>query len=99
MADFGEYARLDMYSNNELGIDQETMHNMLPLKWAECVREALELSDTLGEVVPYMRSGALHSSGSQVLGWAGDQNVNFAIADGVASTIVAALSLGVSGMG
>ncbi|CAL4107388.1 unnamed protein product, partial [Meganyctiphanes norvegica] len=66
MADFGEYTRLDMFSDNGLNMDQETLHNMLPVAWAECVREALELSDTLGEVVPYMRSGALHSSGNQV---------------------------------
>lgn len=31
--------------------------------------------------------------------WAGDQNVNFDLADGLPSTVVAALSMGVSGIG
>ncbi|RXG52468.1 Sulfoquinovosidase, partial [Armadillidium vulgare] len=46
-----------------------------------------------------MRSGSRGSSSRQMLNWAGDQNVDFSIVDGVASTIVASLSLSVSGMG
>lgn len=31
--------------------------------------------------------------------WAGDQNVDFSMSDGIASTVVAALSMGMSGVG
>ena len=34
-----------------------------------------------------------------MLAWAGDQNVDFSLSDGLPSTIPAALSLGISGMG
>ncbi|XP_042219647.1 sulfoquinovosidase-like [Homarus americanus] len=99
MADFGEYTALDMYSATGELYDPETRHNLLPEEWARCTREVLESSGQLGEVVPFMRSGGLGSSGYQVLAWAGDQNVDWSLSDGLATTIVAALSLAVSGMG
>ncbi|KAK7070085.1 hypothetical protein SK128_004084 [Halocaridina rubra] len=98
MADFGEYTRTDMISENS-AFTTETLHNALPVEWAKCNREALETSGTLGNAVPFMRSGGLGSSGYQILSWAGDQNVDWSYGDGVASTIVAALNLGLSGMG
>ncbi|KAK4292347.1 hypothetical protein Pmani_034878, partial [Petrolisthes manimaculis] len=98
MADFGEYTRLDMYSKDDT-YDSEERHNFLPVEWARCNRDALAMSGTLGEVVPFMRAGGLGSSSHQLLAWAGDQNVNWAFGDGLPSTIVAALSLAVSGMG
>ncbi|KAK3853291.1 hypothetical protein Pcinc_040160, partial [Petrolisthes cinctipes] len=99
MADFGEYTRLDMYSKDTTTYDSEERHNYLPVEWARCNRDALSVSGTLGELVPFMRSGGLGSSSQQLLAWAGDQNVNWAFGDGLPSTIVAALSLAVSGMG
>ncbi|KAK3892406.1 hypothetical protein Pcinc_003740 [Petrolisthes cinctipes] len=93
MADFGEYTRLDMYSKDTTTYDSEERHNYLPVEWARCNRDALSVSGTLGELVPFMRSGGLGSSSQQLLAWAGDQNVNWAFGDGLPSTIVAALSL------
>ncbi|XP_071524463.1 sulfoquinovosidase-like [Panulirus ornatus] len=98
MADFGEYTRMDMFSANTEH-SGEVRHNLLPVEWAKCNREVLEFTGQLGNVVPFMRSGGLGSSTHQILAWAGDQNVDWSLADGVASTIVAALSLGLSGMG
>ncbi|XP_050728343.1 sulfoquinovosidase-like isoform X2 [Eriocheir sinensis] len=98
MADFGEYTRLDMFSA-QTNHDAETRHNLLPVAWAHCNRAALEDSGQLGVMVPFMRSGGLGSSGYQVLSWAGDQNVNWAFGDGLPTTIIAALSLAMSGMG
>ena len=49
----------------------------------------VETGGALSSAVYWMRSGALGSSASQTLAWAGDQDVDFSIADGVASTIVA----------
>ncbi|XP_063866512.1 sulfoquinovosidase-like [Scylla paramamosain] len=97
MADFGEYTRLDMYSQSFY--DAESRHNLLPVVWAECNRAALDSTGTTGQVVPFMRSGGLGASGSQVLTWAGDQNVNWAYGDGLASTVFAAHNLAMSGMG
>lgn len=98
MADFGEYTGLDMVSRNTF-LTREEVHNLLPRAWAEANRVAVEGAGALEDAVYWMRSGALGSSGYQTLAWAGDQNVDFSEADGVASTIVAALSLAVSGMG
>ncbi|XP_045104098.1 sulfoquinovosidase-like isoform X2 [Portunus trituberculatus] len=97
MADFGEYTRYDMYSRAPY--DGESRHMLFPWFWAMCNRAALDSSGTTGQVVPFMRSGSLHASGSQVLAWAGDQNVNWAYGDGLPSTVIAAHNLAISGMG
>lgn len=100
MADFGEYTPLDMFTSDPLhDLEAEERHNQLPVQWASCNREVLEASGQLGHVVPFMRSGGLGSSKYQVLAWAGDQNVDWSLGDGVASTVIAALNLGMSGMG
>ena len=52
-----------------------------------------------GDVVFWMRSGNIKSKHHQVMSWAGDQTVDWTKSDGLASSIVAALSLAVSGMG
>ncbi|KAG0726067.1 Sulfoquinovosidase [Chionoecetes opilio] len=98
MADFGEYTRLDMFSADSTH-DAESRHNLLPVAWARCNKAALDNTGMTGEVVPFHRSGGLGASRHQVLTWAGDQNVNWAYGDGLPSTIIAALSLAVSGMG
>ncbi|KAB7498860.1 Sulfoquinovosidase [Armadillidium nasatum] len=95
MADFGEYTDLDMFSSST--IEPEVLHNKLPFVWADTNRNIV--GDSNEDVVYFMRSGSRGSSSRQMLNWAGDQNVDFSIADGVASTIVASLSLSVSGMG
>ena len=41
----------------------------------------------------------LGTSQYSVLSWAGDQNVDWSMSDGLASTVPAALSLGMSGCG
>ena len=46
-----------------------------------------------------MRSGYAGSSKYNTMAWAGDQNVNWELDDGLPSVIPAALSLGMSGMG
>ena len=51
----------------------------------------METGGVQGDAVYWMRSGALGSSTHQALAWAGDQNVDFSLSDGVASTIVAGM--------
>ena len=96
MADFGEYLPADAVCRGGSGLE---MHNLWPLLWAKCNREAVEESGGDGELVFFMRSGAAGSGRYSTLIWAGDQCVDFSKDDGLPSVITAALSLGMSGFG
>ena len=103
MADFGEYTPM----NAKTGFDgrwwgpeyPEILHNILPQDWASLNREAVEEAGKLGDVLFWMRSGGQASRFHQVMNWAGDQTVDWTFSDGLPSSITAALSLAVSGMG
>ncbi|KAK7503683.1 hypothetical protein BaRGS_00005222 [Batillaria attramentaria] len=98
MADFGEYLPaegVEFYS----GQHPEELHNEWPVLWAKLNREAVEESGKLGDVMFWMRAGYSGTGNYSLLMWAGDQNVDFSLSDGIASTVPAALSMGVSGVG
>jgi alpha-glucosidase len=97
MADFGEYLPTDvvLYS----GESAERMHNAWPAIWARLNREAVEEAGKLDEVTFFMRAGYSGSGRYCTMMWAGDQNVDWSVDDGLASVIPAALSLGMSGSG
>lgn len=97
MADFGEYLPTDAVLYN--GISAEKMHNLWPVLWAKCNREAIEESGKLGEIVFFTRSGYSGTGRYSTMMWAGDQNVDWSLDDGLPSVIIAALSLGMSGYG
>ncbi|MDA8228317.1 MAG: alpha-glucosidase [Desulfitobacterium hafniense] len=97
MADFGEYLPTDAVLYN--GISAELMHNAWPALWARVNREAVEESGKLNEVTFFMRSGYTGSQKYSTMTWAGDQNVDWSLDDGLASVIPAALSLGMTGFG
>jgi len=97
MADFGEYLP---YSEEALfwdGSDGRTWHNKFPERWAALNMEALIETGKLGECFYFSRAGWTGMRGSTTSAWAGDQNVDFSYGDGLATTIAAALSLGISG--
>lgn len=99
MADFGgEYLTVDeaVYFSGE---DPRLMHNKYSEMWAKLNREALEEEGKVESTFLFFRSGYGRSPGYATTAWAGDQNVDFSYSDGLASTIPAALSLGMSGMG
>ncbi|XP_052779017.1 sulfoquinovosidase-like [Mya arenaria] len=98
MADFGEYVAADgaVFQSGETG---RQVHNKWPLLWAEVNRQAIEERNKTGEVVFWMRAGTAGVGKYTTLMWAGDQNVDFSYADGLASTIPAALNMGMSGIG
>ncbi|XP_013409261.1 uncharacterized protein LOC106172883 [Lingula anatina] len=98
MADFGEYLPTDGVVLHN-GMSGREVHNLWPVLWAKLNREAVEEAGKMGQVVYFMRAGAAGTAKYSTLMWAGDQNVDFSYADGLASTIPAALSMGVSGMG
>ncbi|MDF2615063.1 MAG: family 31 glycosyl hydrolase, alpha-glucosidase [Clostridia bacterium] len=97
MADFGEYLPTDckLFS----GEDAMVMHNKWPALWAQINYEALEENGDLGKKIYYMRAGAAGSQKYSTLMWAGDQNVDWSLDDGLASVMTAALSAGMSGHG
>lgn len=97
MADFGEYLPTDckLYS----GEDAMIMHNKWPALWAQANYEALQETGKLGELIYFMRAGAAGSQRYSTLMWAGDQNVDWSLDDGLASVITAALSCAMSGCG
>lgn len=97
MADFGEYLPTDTHLYNE--VSAEIMHNAWPALWAKCNYEALEETGKLGEVLFFMRAGYTGSQKYSTMMWAGDQNVDWSLDDGLASVIPAALSLAMSGHG
>jgi sulfoquinovosidase len=97
MADFGEYLPTDvvLYS----GESAELVHNLWPALWARVNYEAVEERGKLGEVFYFMRAGFTGSQKYCTMMWAGDQNVDWSLDDGLASVIPAALSLSVCGVG
>ena len=97
MADFGEYLPTDTFLHN--GVSAEIMHNAWPALWAKCNYEALEETGKLGEILFFMRAGYTGSQKHSVMMWAGDQNVDWSLDDGLASVIPAALSLAMTGHG
>lgn len=97
MADFGEYLPTDAVLYN--GENAEKIHNLYPAIWAKVNREALKESKTEGKILFFMRAGYTGSQKYSTMTWAGDQNVDWSLDDGLASVISAALSLGMSGFG
>ncbi|MCG8570967.1 MAG: alpha-glucosidase [Spirochaetes bacterium] len=97
MADFGEYLPTDAVCYN--GISGELMHNKWPVLWAQCNAEAVKEKGKEKEILYFMRSGYTASQKYCPLIWAGDQNVDWSLDDGLASVIPAALSLGLMGAG
>ncbi|GIP31551.1 alpha-glucosidase [Paenibacillus sp. J2TS4] len=97
MADFGEYLPTDVVLHN--GAPAEWMHNAWPAIWAGLNREAIEEAGKLDEVTFFMRAGYTGSQKYCTMMWAGDQNVDWSLDDGLASVIPAALSLAMTGCG
>lgn len=97
MADFGEYLPTDTILHN--GVSAEIMHNAWPVLWAQCNYEAIKEAGKLGEILYFMRAGYSGSQKYSVMMWAGDQNVDWSLDDGLASVIPSALSLAMSGHG
>lgn len=97
MADFGEYLPIDIHLKN--GQDAAVLHNQWPAAWAKINREAVDECGMRDEVTFFMRAGYTGSQKYCSLLWAGDQNVDWSLDDGLASVMPAALSAGMSGCG
>lgn len=97
MADFAEYLPTDAVLAN--GEDPEILHNRWPVMWARVNREAIQEAGQEGEIVFFTRSGYSGSAKYTTMMWAGDQNVDWSLDDGLASVIPSMLSLAMSGVG
>ena len=97
MADFGEYLPADAVCAE--GKTGSEVHNLWPVLWARCNREAVEEAGLLGDCVFFMRSGFSGSGKYSTFLWAGDQCVDWTEDDGLPSVITAALTAGMSGFG
>jgi len=96
MADFGEYLPTDCDIH---GGDPEAMHNLWPSLWARCNREAINESGKGEEVFFFSRAAHTDTIRETNAMWAGDQHVDFSDEYGLPSTIVALLSMAMSGAG
>jgi len=97
MADFGEYLPQDTVLAD--GTPGMLAHNPWPALWAKLNFEAVQEAGKLDQVTFFMRAGYTGSQKWCPLMWAGDQNVDWSLDDGLASVIPAALSLAVCGHG
>lgn len=97
MADFGEYLPTDCVLHS--GESPMTAHNRWPALWAQLNYEVLEETENLDKVAVYFRAGGTGSQRYSQMMWAGDQNVDWSLDDGLASVVVAALSSAMSGHG
>ncbi|KAL8589435.1 hypothetical protein ACOMHN_021587 [Nucella lapillus] len=97
MADFGEYLPIHGVRFHSGQTSQE-LHNHWPLLWARLNREAVQETGHMGDVVFWMRAGWSGSGNHSLLMWAGDQNVDWSLSDGLPSTLTASLSLAMSGL-
>ncbi|MCU0280056.1 MAG: alpha-glucosidase [Candidatus Nanopelagicales bacterium] len=93
MADFGEALPFDakLFDGDPL-----LVHNQYPQLWASVVREGCDQAGQ-PECLAFMRSSFLGSPEEVPMMWNGDQMVNYADQDGMASAVYAMLSGGISG--
>ncbi|MCU0296837.1 MAG: alpha-glucosidase, partial [Candidatus Nanopelagicales bacterium] len=93
MADFAEYTPFDSVLAKGKASKQ---HNRWPQLWAQTVREGCRRGG-VPDCVAFFRSSYLGTPKNAPLMWAGDQMVNYAEEDGMASATKGMLSGGVSG--
>lgn len=93
MADFGEALPFDAVLFDG---DPAQVHNRYPQLWAQTVRMACDKAGQ-PDCLAFMRSSFLDSPSQVPMQWAGDQMVDFAAEDGLASVVLGMNAGGVSG--
>lgn len=96
MADYGEYLPLEGAAHSG---DAVEAHCALPTLWARLNAELIDEAGKRGEVLTFHRSAGAGSNRYATAYWAGDQNPTFDAHDGLASSITALITSGLSGMG
>ncbi len=96
MADFGEYLPAGLILHN--GEKSEDSHNIWPTLWAKCNREAIQEANMEQEAFFFTRSGYNGAEKYACIMWNGDQHTDYSVDYGMACTIPANISLGISGL-
>ncbi|KAF2169102.1 glycoside hydrolase family 31 protein [Zasmidium cellare ATCC 36951] len=98
MSDFGEYtpvtADTKLYDTVS---DAFFYHNAYPSQWVEFQRGVVEGLNLTSEALLFHRSAAMSSNRNMNLFWVGDQNVDWALNDGIKSVVTIMVHMGFSG--
>ncbi|KAJ5762679.1 hypothetical protein N7533_001360 [Penicillium manginii] len=98
MCDFGEYTPVtkDTRFYNK-SIDPMFYHNQYPRDWPKLHHSLTKSVSSFKESILFQRSSALGSQRYMNLYWAGDQNTNWGLNDGIKSSITVMGHMGLSG--
>lgn len=98
MSDFGEYTPVTADTKlYEMVSDAFFYHNAYPSQWAEFQRGVVEDLNLENEALLFHRSAAMSSNRNMNLFWVGDQNVDWAVNDGLKSVVTIMNHMGLSG--
>ena len=96
MADYAEWVIPDMRFDN--GMTGWQYGNLYPVDWARIHRDALDRKRPDGDGLYFSRSGFLDSNRYLSVVWAGDQQTDWDLLDGIGSVIPYGTGLGLSGV-
>ena len=98
MSDFGEYTPITSDTVlDHMVSDAFFFHNQYPFLWAQFQREVVEQFGLQDEALLFHRSAAMSSNRYMNLFWAGDQNVDWGLNDGIKSVVPILAHMGLSG--
>lgn len=98
MGDFGEYTPIypeTRFANKS--VNPFFYHNEYPRDWARLHHSLRELVPTFSDVVIFHRSSSLAANRYMNLYWAGDQDTNWNLNDGIKSAVTVMGHMGLSG--
>lgn len=98
MSDFGEYTPVTNDTKlDEMVSDAFFFHNQYPYLWAKFQREVVEELGLQDEALLFHRSASMNANRYMNLFWAGDQNVDWGVNDGIKSVVTILGHMGLSG--
>lgn len=98
MSDFGEYTPVTSDTSlKNLVSDAFFFHNRYPLLWAAFQRQVVKDLEVEKEALLFHRSASMRSNQAMNLFWAGDQNVDWGVNDGIKSVVTIFMHMGLSG--
>jgi alpha-glucosidase (family GH31 glycosyl hydrolase) len=98
MGDFGEYTPI--YADTRFAnksVDPFFYHNQYPRDWAKLHHSLREVVPTFSDAIIFHRSSALAANRYMNLYWAGDQDTNWGVNDGIKSAVTVMGHMGLSG--
>lgn len=95
MADFGEWVPLDAVASD--GSDGVERRNTFPIDWQRATRQAMDAVRPDGDWVMFARSGFTGVQEVAQIHWAGDQETNWSVLDGLPTVVPALINLGLAG--